>query len=148
MGDHEAVAASLELVGGVVERVDRAAVERRLEQQPLAAGRALREDAQLGVREVGPGRDLAAGAQAEGDQLRVQRGLELADAVGDGGDVHEVDVRRADDEAGAVLDGQTSHLERGVEVSGAVVDGGQEVEVEFEADASSEAGSARRSVNN
>jgi hypothetical protein len=52
-----------------------------------------------------------------------------------------VDVRRADDEARAVLDGQTSQLERGVEVSGAVVDGGQEVEVEFEADASSEAGS-------
>jgi hypothetical protein len=138
--DHEAVAARLQLVGGVVEDVERAVVERRFEQQPLPAGRALGQDAQLGVREVGPGRDLPAGAQAERNQVRVQRGLQLTDTVGDRGDVDEVDVRRTDDEARAVLNGQAGKLERGLEVGGAVVDGGQKVEVEFEADTSSEAG--------
>ena len=122
--------------GAVGEALGRArARQRRLEQQPAPAGRALGDRLELGAAERGHvvPRELGAGTDLEVDARPDQGGLQLAHPLGDLGDVHVRRVRRAGDQARPVAHGLAGQRERDPEVAGPVVDVRQQVEVKLDA---------------
>ena len=136
MADEHAEAAVAQLARAVGEGLGRPrARQRRLEQQPAPARRALGHRLELGSAERGhvAPRELGTGTHLEVDARLDQRGLELADPCGDLGDVHVRRVRRAGDQARAVAHRIAGERERDPEVGRPVVDVRQEVEVKFDA---------------
>jgi hypothetical protein len=133
--DQHAVAATAQVGGGVGEvMAGHARVgERRLEQQPALAGRALGDPREVGVGRVGDvvRAELGARADLERDVLGCEPGRDLGDAAGQLGGVDPPEVGRRDDDRGPVRHGETGERDGLLERPWAVVDPGKDVEVQL-----------------
>ena len=135
MSDHHAEAAVAQLLGGGVE-VFAHGLEGCLHQQPASPWRALgdRLEVLLGQPSDHVVAKLPAAAQEDRQTRRVDRRLQLADAVAEVRHVREevaADVRRRDHGAGAFGSRSAEEVDALVDRVGAVVNPGQRVEVQL-----------------
>jgi len=133
VGEHDPVAGVAQLVGGAVERRDRA-VERRLQEDPAGAGGAVGDPLQLGRAEAADAarRQLSPALHRQRDARVAQRVVDLGDARGDLRDVDGGDMGRGGRGVDPVRDLQPGQLQRRVEVGRTVVHSGQQVDVQID----------------